>query len=166
MKMLFTFICTVIHLLCLGQEYQTVKITGPELYKLNSTTRAGLGGRCRLYAPLNIPRNAVYCYVTISTSSGDESQRIISGANLLAQVSSKIPSVTAQGVALLATLSEHILNVYKGSVVDASFIPSIDDAQLFFAGKGYRLMSQYSRVNYNGGTLTLPTNNFSGKTIY
>jgi hypothetical protein len=166
MKVLFTLICTTIHLLCFGQQYNTTKITGPELYKLNSTMRADLGGKCRLYVPLNIPENAVYCYVTISTSSGNESQRIANGANLLTQISSKIPSITAQGVATLATLSEHILNVHKGSVVDVSFIPSIDDAQLFFAGKEYRLMSQYSRVNYNGGTITLPTNNFSRKTVY
>jgi hypothetical protein len=166
MKMLFTFICATIHLLCAGQQYKALKITGPELYKLNSTTRSGFGGKCRLYVPLNIPRNTVYCYVTISTSSGNESQMIVNGADLLTQVSSKIPSATAQGVAILATLSEHILKVYKGSVVDGSFIPSIDHAQLFFAGREYRLMSQYSRANYNGGTITLPGNSFSGTTIY
>jgi tetratricopeptide (TPR) repeat protein len=153
--------------MCFGQETQTIKIAGPELYKLNSTMRADLGGRCRLYVPLNIPENAVYCYVTISTASGNESQRIAEGVDLFAQISSEIPSVTAQSLGALALLSDHILNVYQGSVVDVGFLPSVNDAQLFLAGRGgYRLISQFSRTNYNGGTISSPTSSFHGETIY
>jgi tetratricopeptide (TPR) repeat protein len=170
MKTIFLILCITVQCVCFGQEYQTIKIAGPELYKLNSTTRADFtGGKRRLYVPLNIPENTLYCYITISTASGNESQRIAEGVNLFAQVMAKVPSVTAQGLSTLASLSEHILNVYQGSIVDASFLPSINDAQLFSAGRGqYRMMPQYSRSNYNGGTITIPVHmyNLQGKTIY
>lgn len=169
MRWLLILIFLSVGIFSFGQELklQAYKVAGPELYKLNSTTRAELGGSCRLYVPLNIPRNAIYCYVTISTAGGNESQQVQNSVNLLAQVSSKIPTVTSQGIATLATLSEGILNVYKGSVVDISFMSSINDAQLFNLGRGgYRIMSQYSRTSYNGGTIALPANQFSGQTIY
>lgn len=167
MKTFFTITCVIVNFLCFGQEYKTVKVAGPELYKLNSTTRADLGGRCRLYVPLNIPEDAVYCYITISTASGNESKRIADGVDLFAQISSEIPSVTAQSLGALALLSDRILNVYQGSIIDIRFLPSVNDAQLFFTGRGeYHLMPQYSRTNYNGGTISLPASSFRGKTIY
>jgi tetratricopeptide (TPR) repeat protein len=167
MKILVTIIGVIYNSFSFGQKLETVKVAGPELYKLNSTMRADLGGMCRLYVPLNIPLDALYCYVTISTASGNEWQQIQNGVNLFMQVSSRIPSVTAQSVSVLASLSESILGVSKGSVADVSFMQSFNDAELFRSGRGsYQHMPQYSRSNYNGGTISIPVHNFRGQTIY
>lgn len=137
------------------------------MFKINSTLRNDLGtGTSRIRIPLNIPANAEYCYISISTASGNESQQIQKGIHLFNQLVSKIPATGAQAVSLLATLSERVVGVSTGSIIDLYVILDVNNTNLFLSGWDFRSIGDYTRNNYNGGVLTISCKGIAGRTIY
>lgn len=167
MRQFITFLFLFLPSLALAQKAELVTITGPEMSKVNSTMRADFGtGKSRICIPILIPDHAVYCYISISTASGNESKQVKEGIHLISQLSAKIATPEAQTISLLAGLAKGIVGGNRGSVLDVYLIPDMDNKGLFEYGSSFRHFLNYSRSNYNGGILTISCQGIAGRTIY
>src|ERR1043165_5961654 len=98
-------------------------LQGSQNFKINGGGRAQFGGKSRIVIPIQVPKNAIYIYYTISTKNGS-SGNFPQAVQLVAQLASMISSTATIPLQTLSALAGRISQISREAVVDVFLFPS------------------------------------------
>lgn len=138
-------------MLASGQTYSAIGLLN-ENYKLNSGSRASLGGMSRVAIPIKVPAYTKYLYLTISTSETDQVQSIINGCSAATQLALAVQGAPSGQI---MQLGGQIRGTVQNGNVCVYILPNANHAQVFLNKQdGYwQVYNGNYRENFSGGTI-------------